>query len=169
MMESLSSTRIVSLDVKECWNTIVRHSNTQDLKSEAQELQYHVSEAYENSRMLKIENWVSKSTRWGMWDIKSYSNNYFSLSVVVRSGLEFTSFCEACRHFFLYFFWTRVGSPPWHTSGCNMIEKPTDGRVGVIWTSHGSIGSWSWICPQLDDRKMRELWATLLKDFLNLN
>ena len=71
MMESLRPTRIVSLDVKECWITIVRHRNTQDLKSEAQELKYHVSEAYENSLMAKKEKWVSKSTRWGTWDKKS--------------------------------------------------------------------------------------------------
>ena len=32
MMESLIPTRIVSLDVKECWNTIVRHSNTRNQK-----------------------------------------------------------------------------------------------------------------------------------------
>ena len=56
MMESLSPTRIVSLDVEECLNTTVRHSNTQDQKSEVQELQYHVSEAYENSQMAIIEN-----------------------------------------------------------------------------------------------------------------
>ena len=32
-------------------------------KSEVQELQYHVSEAYENSQEAKIGNCVSKSTR----------------------------------------------------------------------------------------------------------
>ena len=83
MMESLSPTRIVSLDVEECWNTIVRHSNTHDLKSEVQELQYHASEAYGNSQMAKIENWVSKSTRWGTWDRKPYCNDYFSSHVVL--------------------------------------------------------------------------------------